>query len=142
VEVGGWSVDVGGRNMLSKTRIAFLILASIFYIGSGILHFTNTGLYLKIMPPYVPYHAAMVYISGVAEIAGGVGLLIPVVRRAAAWGLVALLVAVFPANLYMATDHIQVGSAPTPPLLAWGRLPLQAVFIGWVLWCTKPNRQT
>jgi uncharacterized membrane protein len=126
--------------VLSKTKLAFLVLASIFYIGAGVLHFINTQFYLKIMPPYIPYHLAMVYISGAAEIAGGLGLLIPIVRRAAAWGLVALLIAVFPANLYMATDHIQVGSAPTPPILAWGRLPLQAVFIIWVLWCTRPAK--
>jgi len=126
--------------MLSKTKLAFLVLASIFYIGAGVLHFVNTQFYLKIMPPYIPYHLAMVYISGAAEIAGGLGLLIPMVRRAAAWGLVALLIAVFPANLYMATAHIQVGSAPTPPALAWGRLPLQAVFIIWVLWCTRPGK--
>jgi uncharacterized membrane protein len=125
--------------MLSKTKLAFLVLASIFYIGAGILHFTNTQFYLKIMPPYIPYHLAMVYISGAAEIAGGLGLLVPFVRREAAWGLVALLIAVFPANLYMATNHIQVSSTPTPPALAWGRLPLQVLFIIWVLWCTKPN---
>ena len=125
--------------MLSKTKIAFLVLASIFYIGAGILHFTNTQFYLKIMPPYIPYHLAMVYISGAAEIAGGLGLLVPVVRRPAAWGLVALLIAVFPANLYMAMNHIQVTSTPTPPALAWGRLPLQVLFIIWVLWCTKPD---
>jgi uncharacterized membrane protein len=125
--------------MLSKTKIAFLVLASIFYIGAGILHFTNTQFYLKIMPPYIPYHLAMVYISGAAEIAGGLGLLVPFVRREAAWGLVALLIAVFPANLYMATNHIQVASTPTPPVLAWGRLPLQVLFIIWVLWCTKPD---
>ena len=126
--------------MLSKTKLAFLVLASIFYIGAGILHFKNTGFYLKIMPPYIPYPLAMIYISGVAEIAGGVGLLIPLVRRAAAWGVVALLIAVFPANLYMATAHVQVGNVPTPPVVAWGRLPLQLVFIGWALWCTKPDR--
>jgi len=125
--------------MLSTTKLAFLVLASIFYVGAGILHFINTGFYLKIMPPYIPYHLAMVYISGAAEIAGGVGLLIPPLRRTAAWGLVALLIAVFPANLYMAMDHVQVGAAPMPPALAWGRLPLQLVFIAWVLWCTKPD---
>lgn len=123
--------------MLSKTKIAFLVLASIFYIGAGILHFRIADVYAKIVPPYIPYHLAMVYISGAAEIAGGVGLLIPAVRRAAAWGLVALLIAVFPANLYMAMDHVQVGATPTPPALAWARLPLQFVLIAWVLWCTK-----
>jgi uncharacterized membrane protein len=76
----------------------------------------------------------MVYISGVAEAAGGVGLLIPQLRRAAAWGLVALLVAVFPANVYMAT------SAPAFSWILWARLPLQPVFIWWVLACTRTRR--
>lgn len=124
-------------------RIA-LSLATIFYVGAGILHFTKTEYYLRIMPPYIPWHQAMVWISGVCEIAGGVALLIPALRRAAAWGIVALLVAVFPANIYMATNPVDAGAASLPPLLVWGRLPLQGVFVWWVLWATSsskaPNR--
>lgn len=89
------------------------------------------------MPPWIPWHLAMVYLSGAAEIAGGIGLLIPGLRRAAAWGLVALLIAVFPANIYMAVDHIQVTAHPMPAALLWGRLPLQAVLIWWVLWASR-----
>jgi uncharacterized membrane protein len=114
-----------------------LLLASVFYIGAGILHFTRPEFYLRIVPPYIPWHPAMVAISGVCEIAGGVGLLIPALRRAAAWGLVALLIAVFPANLYMATDPVATGTQSISPLIAWGRLPLQLVFIWWVLWSTR-----
>lgn len=120
-------------NKLTKSQWAFLILAAIFYIGAGILHFTKTEFYVKIMPPYIPAHMAMVYISGAAEIAGGLGLLVPMLRRRAAWGLVALLVAVFPANVYMLTDH------QGPEWILWSRLPLQVLFIWWVLWCTKPR---
>lgn len=109
-------------------------IALLFMIG-GVLHFINTNLYLKIMPPYIPWHLAMVYISGVAEIAGGVGLLVPMLRKPAAWGLVALLVAVFPANVYMAMDHIQVTARPIPQALLLARLPLQAVMIWLVLYC-------
>jgi uncharacterized membrane protein len=112
------------------------VIAILFVIG-GILHFINTDLYLKIMPPYIPWHLAMVYISGVAEIAGGVGLLVPVLRKPAAWGLVALLIAVFPANVYMAMDRIQVTSRPIPQALLWARLPLQAVMIWLVLFVRK-----
>ena len=119
-------------------RIA-LVLAAIFYIGAGILHFTKTEFYLKIVPPYIPWHLAMVCISGVCEIAGGIGLLIWRVRRAAAWGLVALLIAVFPANIYMVTDPVAAGAASLSPLVLWGRLPLQLVFIWWVLWATQPR---
>jgi len=85
-------------------------------------------MYLKIMPPYVPLHLAMVYISGGAEIAGGIGLLIPPVRRAAAWGLVALLIAVFPANMYMATNPVEAGAASLPAAALYGPPPAPAAF--------------
>jgi uncharacterized membrane protein len=117
--------------MLSTTQKVFLVIAAIFYTVAGILHFRIPRFYLAIMPPYIPWHVAMVDISGVAEIAGGIGLLIPQLRRAAAWGLVALLIAVFPANLYAAT------SAATFSWILSLRLPLQAVLIWWVLACTK-----
>jgi uncharacterized membrane protein len=79
----------------------------------------------------------MVYISGAAEIAGGFGLLLPRVRRLAAWGLVALLIAVFPANIYMALDHVQITTNPLSPWVLWSRLPLQFLLIWWILSCTK-----
>ena len=125
---------------LSWPRRIALILASLFYISSGVLHFTKTEFYLKIMPPYIPWHLAMVQISGVCEIVGGIALLIPPLRRAAAWGIVALLIAVFPANVYMATDPVAAGAGSLSPIILWGRLPLQAVFIAWVLWAAKPSR--
>jgi uncharacterized membrane protein len=84
-----------------------------------------------------PWHLAMVRVSGFFEILGGVGLLIPQTRRAAAWGLVALLFAVFPANLYTATNPIQAGTVSIAPWVRWARLPLQIVLIWWVLWCTR-----
>jgi len=123
--------------MLTTTQRVFLVIAALFYLAAGALHFLKPEPYLKIMPPFLPWHLALVYVSGVAEMAGGLGLLIPRVRRAAAWGIVALLIAVFPANIYMATNPAEAGAASLPPALLWGRLPLQAVFIWWVLWCTK-----
>jgi uncharacterized membrane protein len=119
--------------MLSVTQKVFLGIAAVFYVFAGIMHFLRSDLYLRIMPPFIPWHPAMVYISGAAEIAGGLGLLIPQLRRSAAWGLVALLIAVFPANVYMAT------SAASFSLLLWARLPAQAVLIWWVLACTEAN---
>jgi uncharacterized membrane protein len=124
------------RNLSWPQRVA-LVLASIFYIVAGTLHFIRPEFYLKIMPPYILWHLAMVNLSGVCEMAGGIGLLIPPLRRFAAWGLVALLIAVFPANLYMATDPVATGTQSISPLIAWGRLPLQGVFIWWVLWATN-----
>jgi uncharacterized membrane protein len=123
--------------MLTKAQKVFLLLAAIFYSFAGILHFLRPTMYLKIMPPYVPWHLAMVYVSGAAEILGGLGLLIPRVRRSAALGLVALLIAVFPANIYMATNPVEAGASELPPAALWGRLLLQPVFILWILWCTK-----
>jgi uncharacterized membrane protein len=117
-------------------RIA-LVIAAVFYIGAGILHFVKPEPYLKIVPPYIPWHPAAVSVSGFFEILGGIGLLIPATRRAAAWGLVALLIAVFPANLYMATNPIEAGAAAIPAAILWARLPLQALFIWWLLWCTS-----
>ncbi len=112
-------------------------LIAVLFIAGGVFHFINTDLYLKIMPPYIPWHLAMVYISGVAEIAGGVGLLVPILRKSAAWGLVALLIAVFPANVYMAMERVQVTAHPIPQALLWARLPMQAVMIWLVLYSVR-----
>jgi len=112
-------------------------LAAIFYVAAGMLHFIKPDAYLKIMPPYIPWHVAMVRLSGGFEILGGLGLLVPRTRRAAAWGLVALLIAVFPANVYMATHPVEAGAASIPPVLRWGRLPLQLILAWWLLWCTR-----
>lgn len=118
---------------MAKVRSSVRWLAAVFFIIAGSMHLLMPAPYLKIMPPWIPWHLALVYISGAAEIAGGMGLLIPNLRRAAAWGLVALLVAVFPANIYMATEHIPQTS---PAWILWARLPLQPLMIWWVLWCT------
>jgi uncharacterized membrane protein len=130
---------VASPNKLSTGQWIALALAAIFYVVAGTLHFLRPEFYLKIMPPYIPWHAAMVEISGFFEILGGLGLLIPRTRRAAAWGLVLLLIAVFPANLYMATNPVETGATAIAPALRWGRLPLQALFIWWVLWCSRPR---
>ena len=105
---------------------------ALFFTGAGVFHFLRPGPYVKIVPPFIPWPLAMVYISGAAEIAGGVGLLLPPLRRASAWGLIALLIAVFPANVYMALDRVQVTANPLPGWLLWARLPLQFVLIWWV----------
>src|SRR5271163_4631683 len=122
--------------MLTRPRRALLAIAALFYAFAGALHFLRPAMYMKIMPPYVPWHLAMVYISGAAEILGGLGLLVPPVRRIAALGLVALLIAVFPANVYMASNPLEAGASGLPAAVMWGRLALQPIFIWWVLWCT------
>ena len=83
-------------------------IAAVNFVGVGVLHFTHAHIFLLMMPPYLPAHEALVAISGFFEIAGGIGLLIERTRRAAAWGLLALVVAVFPANIYMATASVEL----------------------------------
>jgi len=116
-----------------------VVVAAVFYIVAGALHFIKPAPYLRIMPSYIPWHAAMVRISGAFEILGGLGLLVPATRRTAAWALVVLLVAMFPANLHMATHPVEAGAAGIAAVLRWGRLPLQALLIWWLLWCTRPR---
>lgn len=108
----------------------------------GITHFTHPEQYARIVPPVFQYPVAMVYISGIFEILGGIGLLIPFVSVFAAWGLVSLFIAVFPANLYQAIHSIPIDGIPHHPLLYWFRLPFQAVLIAWAWWYTrKPEEQ-
>ena len=87
--------------------------------------------YLSLMPPQLPWHRGLVIVSGIAEIVLGIAVLVPATRVWAAWGLVALLVAVFPANVYGAFAHV-------PHSGGYARLPLQAVFIAWAWWYTRP----
>ncbi|MGV3558345.1 DoxX family protein [Larkinella arboricola] len=109
------------------TNVSLYSIAAV-YIVSGFLHFFRPEPYLRIMPPYIPYHSLMVLLSGIAELVLGVGLLFPATRSLAAWGLILLLIAVFPANVYMATAD---KFASIPAWIRWGRLPLQAVLIWW-----------
>ncbi|MFD2932451.1 DoxX family protein [Spirosoma flavum] len=105
-----------------------LYIQAIIYIAAGTNHFINPKTYLAIMPPYIPAHNLMVTLSGIAEIVLGIGLLFPATRSLSAWGLVLLLVAVFPANVYMVTSS---RFRKLPVWLRWARLPLQGVLIWW-----------
>ncbi len=116
-------------------RIA-LFLLSFAFVAGGVNHFVNPEFYIAIMPPYLPAHSELVLISGVFEVLGGIGVLIPRARSLAGWGLIALLVAVFPANLYMALNP-ELFSDATPAAL-YGRLPFQLVFLAWTYWATRP----
>ena len=113
-------------------------LAALFFILAGINHFLKPDFYAQIVPPAFPSPKILVLISGLAEIAGGLGLLIPRLRRAAGWGLIALLLAVFPANSYMAIHPERFGIAAW---ILWVRLPLQAVVIAWVWWVALRQRK-
>ena len=112
-----------------------VIFMSFFYIYIGILHFVDPEKFLQIMPPYLPFHLELVYLSGFFEIVLG-ALLIPLASRLyAAYGIILLLIAVFPANIYLAQTN---GAAMNiSPEIAWGRLPFQLVFIGLAIWHSK-----
>ena len=108
---------------------------AISFVIVGILHFTNPAPFISIMPAYLPWHLALIYISGVCEILGGVGLLIPTTRRFASWGLIALLIAVYPANINMLVNDIYLENMPKERWLLWVRMPLQFLMAWGVLWC-------
>jgi len=127
--------------LLRRLKRPLLYVMGPLYIGAGLLHFVVPELYVQIIPPMLPAPLALVYLSGIAEVAVGVGVLVPRTRRHAAWATVALLVAIFPANVYMATHGVVIEGAPgggDPSALArWARLPLQGVLILWALWYTR-----
>lgn len=111
------------------THWSLYLLAALF-VGAGLPHFCHPETYLRIMPPVLPAPRLLVGLSGAAEVAGGLGLLLPATRRWAAWGLLALLLAVFPANVYMLQIHAQLH---LPAWVAWARLPLQPLLL-WGVW--------
>lgn len=108
---------------------------SCLYFFAGINHFAQPALYLPILPPWLPFPELMSYAAGFAEMILAVGLLIPRMRWLAAWGVIALLVAVFPANIYM--YQMDGAGYDIPVFLLLLRLPLQFVLILWAFWFTR-----
>ncbi|MCH9776246.1 MAG: DoxX family protein [Planctomycetes bacterium] len=115
-----------------KSISKFLLV--IFMIVAGTMHFANPAFFLKIMPPYLPFHKELVLVSGAIEIVLGILLLIPKYSQLAAWGVMALLIAVFPANIYL-YQHQEI--LPASPLIHLLRLALQGVFVLWAFWHTR-----
>lgn len=124
---------------MSMVKTVSRHVLAVFMIGAGTMHFMNPGFYLKIMPPYLPLHSELIYLSGVCEIALGILILIPRYSTLAAWGIVALLIAVFPANIHVYQNQDVL---PGPPLLHLLRLPLQGVLILWAYWHTKSMKES
>ena len=116
-------------------KIALLYLMALIYIAAGIYHFVNPKLYLKIMPTYLPYHLQLIYLSGVIEIGLGILLIPEGTRSIAAWLIIAMLIAIFPANIQMAVTFWQKNSSSL--WIAIARLPLQGVLIWWAWLYTK-----
>ncbi len=122
---------------MHKRKEILRVILAISIMVVGVLHFAVSEPFVKIVPSFLPYPLELVYISGFFEILGGIGLIVPPVSHAAAWGLIALFIAVFPANINMAVNHIHIDGIPDSPLFQWVRLPFQAVFIAWAWWYTR-----
>lgn len=123
-----------------RTGWGRLILSVIFIVG-GTLHFVIPRPYLAIMPPYLPHPRALLYVSGLAEFIGGASLLVAHLQRPAAWGLVALLIAVWPANVYMAAAHVGFPGVAGQSWAQWLRVPLQLPLIYWAWTYTRARKR-
>ena len=119
--------------MITKEIFRWLLAA--IFVFAGVSHFLWSRFYEKIVPPYLPSPHLLVVISGIAEIVLGVLLVVPGTSRLAAFGLIALLIAVSPANIHMALHPDRFHLSPTA---LWIRLPLQLVLIAWAFWFTRP----
>ena len=108
------------------------VLLAVFFVVAGVMHFVLPETYAKVMPPWLGWHAALVAISGACEIAGGIGVLVPRLRRAAGWGLILLSIAVLPANVQMLLDGLDAGRPGWQIASLVVRLPLQALLIWWI----------
>jgi uncharacterized membrane protein len=124
-------------NRMEFLKIASKFLLAALMLGAGTMHFVQTNFFTRIMPPYLPWHRELVYASGACEAVLGLLLFVPRFSRQAAWGIIALLIAVFPANIYL-YQHQEL--LPASPLGHFLRLPLQALIILWSYWHTKPSQ--
>jgi uncharacterized membrane protein len=123
---------------MGKIKLGLKYLLGVFFILAGVNHFVHTSFYMNIMPPYLPLPLFLVYLSGFLEAAFGALVLIPRFTRIGAWGLIVVMIGVFPANIHMA---LRPYLYPTiKPLALWLRLPIQIIFIVWPLWYTRPPR--
>ena len=123
---------------MKKVKIASIVAMSIFYIWAGIQHFIDPAWFVKIMPPYLPFHYEAVYLSGFFEILFGLMLLLPMTRYLAAWGLILLLIAVYPANIYLAFNEAPQEALEISAFIAsWVRLPIQFIFLGLAYWHSR-----
>lgn len=115
----------------ARVTVSLVIIAAIF-VTAGITHFVKPSWFVRIVPPWLPAPLVLVLISGVFEMLGGVGVLVPATRVAAGWGLIALLVAVFPANVQMLLDAHAAHASRLWQAGLVARLPLQPALIFWV----------
>lgn len=115
--------------------------ATLFFVVAGALHFVIPEFYLAMMPPFIPMKDMLIVLTGLAEIALGIGLQIPAVRRRAGITLIALLIGIFPANIYVAVSLPALPDLSYDPASMWWRLLLQPLFILWVWWVSVKKQQ-
>lgn len=127
-------------SILQKNKDTLRGILAVCMIVAGVLHFAADEPFIKIVPEFLPFPAAIVYISGIIEILLGLGLIVPSTRVLAAWGLIALFIAVYPANLNMAFNHIKLDGIPDSWWLHGFRLPFQFVLIAWAYWYTNAGK--
>lgn len=113
------------------------IAAGLFFVVAGLMHFISPASYDRMIPPFLPAPRFWTYLSGVLEVAGGLGMLRPSTRRTVAFGLVLLLVAILPANVHVALSSVNVPELPFPRWYFWVRLPFQLFYVGWVVWAGR-----
>lgn len=118
-------------------KMVSLVVMAAFYIFGGVNHFRNPDFYLAIMPPYLPWHGAAVFWTGVAEILVGIGVLIPATRKVSCWGIIALLVLFMPVHVHMLVNADQFPDAPVAFL--WLRFPIQLLLGVWAWWHSKTD---
>ncbi|MGB3137984.1 MAG: DoxX family membrane protein [Nodosilinea sp.] len=123
--------------LIENNKDTLRVILAVCIVAAGILHFAVPDPFIRIVPEFLPAPAALVYISGVIEIGLGIGLLLPSVRQLSAWGMVALFIAVYPANLNMAINHIHISGIPDAWWFQAIRLPFQFVLIAWAYWYTR-----
>ncbi|QDX39980.1 DoxX family membrane protein [Salarchaeum sp. JOR-1] len=129
---------------IARFRRPLLFVMSAFYVVAGVAHLLWPRGFQRVVPPSLPRPRLVVYVSGVAELVLGAGVLVRRTRRVSAWGLVALLVAVFPANVHVARSDVFRDAVPSRfswlvDVAAWARLPVQAVLVLWAWWYTRPD---
>jgi uncharacterized membrane protein len=117
----------------TDAKVLFRWILAAFFVLAGLNHFRTPDVYIAMIPPWLPRPATLNAIAGICEVAGGLGVLLPSIRVMAGWGLIALLIAVFPANLHVAIMGHMPGFGFSQ-LMLWLRLPFQGVLIAWVAW--------
>jgi uncharacterized membrane protein len=120
---------------LKKIKLIMMALLSLMFVGGGINHFLNLEFYMRLMPPYLPFHEQLIWLSGVLEIIVGVGIWIKKYRAISAWGMIGIMIAVFPANVHAYLNPQEFPEVPELTLLL--RLPMQGLFILWAWWYTR-----